>query len=721
MNKAWLFILLFCGVFSAFGQENTRFRLHIRKATGPIAIDGLPGEAAWWDTDVASDFFMVTPIDDRKSGVRTEIRMTYDADHIYLLAFFFNGKPGPYYVESLRRDFIFGKNDNFLLFLDPFNNQTTGFTFGANASGAQWDGTMYNGGKVDLNWDTKWVSAVTQDEEKWVFEMALPFKSIRYQEGVREWRINFSRLDLNMREKSSWTPIPRQFPTASLAYTGVLVWDSPPPPPGANFSLIPYLTSAVSGDGENGQGTEFKVGGDAKVSLSSSLNLDLTINPDFSQVEVDRQVTNLDRFELFFPEKRQFFLENGDLFADFGYDNIRPFFSRRIGLGVPIRAGARVSGNLSRKWRLGLMDMQTASVEETGLPSQNFGVLTLQRQVFGRSSLGLMFVNKEATAYPDEADSLRRLYPKFNRNLGLEYNLASADNRWTGKAFFLKSFSPLGAGNGISQAANLEYSSRRWNWGLKEEYVAEDYNAEVGFVPRQGYIGTRAFGSHLFLLDRGPVVSHGPYASSHYFFNPRVERTDYRNLLGYQLNFLNSNALSLEALEEFVILQAPFDPTRSGKESLETGTRHYWKGLQLAYTSKPQSMFTYAFSGYTGGYYAGGERLNLYSELGYRFQPYVSLSSAISYNHIQLPGPWNTTDFWLIGSEVDFTFTNKLFWATLFQYNEQAQNFNLNSRLQWRYQPASDLFLVFTNNRLYGPGGNDSWSLNLKLLYWFTP
>ena len=251
----------------------------------------------------------------------------------------------------MRRDFSFGKNDNFLLFLDPFNNQTTGFTFGSNAAGAQWDGTMFAGSSVDLNWDSKWKSEVTRDDEKWVFEMALPFKSIRYKDGVKEWGINFSRLHLTSSEKSSWTPIPRQFSTSSLAYTGVLVWDEAPPTPRFNFSLIPYALGQTTYDLDENTDYETKVGGDVKISLSSSLNLDLTINPDFSQVEVDRQITNLDRFELFFPERRQFFLENADLFAGFGYETIRPFFSRRIGLNIPIDAGLRLSGNLGEKCR----------------------------------------------------------------------------------------------------------------------------------------------------------------------------------------------------------------------------------------------------------------------------------------------------------------------------------------------------------------------------------
>ncbi|WP_422351552.1 DUF5916 domain-containing protein [Flagellimonas sp.] len=716
------FVLFF--IFQVHAQKkNADFRYHIRKTTQPIVIDGVADEQAWQDTDVANNFFMVLPMDTGKANEPSEIRMTYNDKNIYLAATFFNSVHGQYFVESLRRDFSFGKNDNFLLFMDPFNNQTTGFSFGSNASGAQWDGTMFDGGMVDLNWDTKWISEVKQDPDKWVVEMAIPFKSIRYEDGVTEWGINFSRLDLKSSEKSSWTPIPRQFPTASLAYTGVLVWDAPPPAPKTNISVIPYVLGEVVQDFDEADDFEKRVGGDVKISLSSSLNLDLTVNPDFSQVEVDRQVTNLDRFELFFPERRQFFLENADLFANFGYPTIRPFFSRRIGLGVPIRAGARLSGNLNEKWRLGVMDMQTAKVDEEGRPSQNFAVVSLQRKMFSRSSLGFLFVDKESLRYPQEADSLRTLFPKFNRNLGVEYNLASSNNLWTGKAFMLKSFAPGRVnGNGITQAAHLEYKSRIWNWGVQEQSVGENYTAEVGFVPRKDFININAFIGHTFFPknDGGRLVSHGPKINSSYFLNQKWERTDNFTELEYLLSFRNRSSFELGFVNEYVELLAPFDPTRSGKDSLETGTKHHWNALRFDYASKPQSMFTYTAGGYFGGYYLDGTRINLNGELGYRFQPHVSLNANLSYNHISLPAPWNDTEFWLIGSEVDVTFTNTLFFATLFQYNEQSRNFNLNSRFQWRYKPASDLFLVYTNTQLLDPRVGQRWSLTLKFTHWFN-
>lgn len=694
-------------------KKNQDFRLHIKKVTSKISIDGVGDYAAWQDTEVAKDFRMVLPMDSDPANEKTEIRMAYDEKNFYLLATFYHSRAAKYTVESLRRDFSFGKNDNFLLLLDPFNNQTTGFSFGSNSYGAQCDGTIYDGSSIDLNWDSKWISGSTYDAEKWVFEMAVPFKSIRYEEGVKEWGINFSRLDLKSSEKSSWTPVARQFPTSSMAYNGTLVWDEAPPKSKLNFSVIPYVLGELTqnkGDDEKPKYNS-KIGGDLKFSLTPSLNLDVTVNPDFSQVEVDRQITNLNRFELFFPERRQFFLENGDLFANFGYSSIRPFFSRRIGLGVHIQAGARVSGNINDSWRIGLLDIQTGSIGKTGVPSQNFGVLSLQKKVFSPSNIGLMLINKKSFNYSNESDSLRTLYPEYNRNLGIEYNLASSNNLWNGKVFLLKSFSPNDAANGITQTAHLQYRNRKWSWRIQEEWVSDDYSLEVGFVPRTGYVDFNGFLGHLFFPKQGRIVSHGPVLNSSFYFNENFQRTDNLNYLLYKVEFRNRSNLDFFVFYDYVELLAPFDPTRLGKQQLETGTTHQWNAFGWMYSSKPQSLFTYGLDARFGGYYAGGNRTSLTTELGYRFQPYVSLSANLNYNHIDLPAPWNTNQFWLVGSEIDLTFTNKLFFATFFQYNEQSSNFNLNSRLQWRYAPASDLFLVYANNQMIDPFMPQDWSL----------
>ena len=624
-------------------------------------------------------------------------------------------------VESLRRDFAFGKNDNFLLFMDPFDDQTNGFTFGANAAGAQWDGIMYEGGKADLSWDNKWVSSVKNYEDMWVFEAAIPFKSIRFKKGITNWGINFSRLDLKTTEKSAWAAVPRQFPTASLAYTGTLVWDQPPPIVGGNVSIIPYGLVRASRNHEKNEPTVYDkdIGADVKIAITSSLNLDLTINPNFSQVEVDRQVTNLDRFELFFPERRQFFLENGDLFANFGYTTIRPFFSRRIGLNAPIQFGARFSGRINKNWRIGAMDMQTAGVDSVGLPSQNFSVATIQRRVFARSNIAAIFINKESLNYIPSADSTKPVYSAYNRNIGMEYNLASSNNLWTGKAVMLKSFSPDKKGHDFTHAANLNYFSRKWNLIWQHEYVGKDYTAEAGYVPRTGYIRVFPQATRLFFPTGTKVLSHGPVVTSSYFFNESFNKTDNESIALYKITLRTQAVLAGWVGNSYIKLLRPFDPTNSGMDTLATGSKHRWIAYGADFISKPQSLFTYSISARNGGYYADGKRFNLTSEFGYRFQPYVSIALSSSYNDIQLPDPWGKTTFWLVGPRLDVTMTNKLFFTAFAQYNEQRKNVNLNTRIQWRYKPASDLFIVYTDNYLPENFGVKNRALVVKLTYWW--
>src|SRR5659263_74121 len=399
--------------------------------------------------------------------------MVYDDKAFYMAVIFYDTIPGKRPVESLRKDFVFGNNDNFLAFIDPYNDQTTGYSFGVNAAGAIWDGTMSGGAAVNLIWDCKWESKTKNYPDKWITEMKIPFKSVRYNPQVDHWNIQFSRQDLKLNEKSAWAPVPRQFPTASLAYAGQLIWDTPPPKSGLKLALIPYVYGSASRNFEKGEDTRYRkdFGFDAKVGLSTSLNLDLTYNPDFSQAEVDDQVTNLDRFELYFPEKRQFFLENSDLFGNYGVQNIRPFFSRRIGLDAPVIAGARLSGKVGRDWRIGLMDMQTGN--EGDLLKRNFFVVSVQKKVFARSNVGVILVNKQQINTPSDWQGNR-----YNRIAGLEYNLASRNNFLNSKIFTQKSFTPEKmASEEYSQGIDFAYSRKSYLLEMEELYVGRDYIA----------------------------------------------------------------------------------------------------------------------------------------------------------------------------------------------------------------------------------------------------
>ena len=698
---------------------NSDYVLHIRQTTDKINVDGILNEQSWKTADVAKDFYQVLPMDTGHAWAKTEVRMCYDDKNIYLSAVCYDSLKGHYVVESMRRDFSFGKNDNFLVFIDPFNDMTNGFTFGVNAAGAQWDGMMYDGGKVDLSWDNKWLSAVKNYDDRYVFEAAIPYKSIRYKKGITTWGINFSRLDLKLNEKSSWAPVTRQFPTASLAFTGILQWDKPPPDPGLNISLIPYGKAAGFKAPETDMKNEFEwdIGMDAKISVTPSLNLDLTGNPDFSQVEVDRQVTNLSRFELYYPEKRQFFLENSDLFANFGFEGLRPFFSRRIGLNSPIQFGGRLSGKINRNWRIGAMDIQTGKMPDEDIPAQNYAVFAVQRQVFARSNIAFLFINRQTNDF--DSYRLDSLFTEYNRNVGLEYNLASANNIWKGKMMFHKTFTPGIKGDDFTHAVNLQYQKRHISLEWMSQYVGENYNAEVGFVPRKGYWNLSPEFSYKFFPKSKKIVSYGPRAGMNTYFNPSFKLTDMEAFFGWIAQFLNRSMAGAFVSHEYVELLAPYDPTNSGGDTLARGSSYNWNAVGMFYESTQATLFTFNFMTRYGGYY-NGRRGSISGGMGYRFQPFGSISVNFSYNNIQLPEPYKSEDFWLISPKLDLTLTNKVFFTTYVQYNEQADNVNINARFQWRFLPASDIFLVYTDNYFPVDFNVKNRALVFKITYWYN-
>lgn len=742
--KKQVLIILFSFSISLIvqGQKiNEKFQMRIQKTTSKVVIDGALNEQAWFDAAAVSDFVMCNPFDSLCAQVRTDVKMSYDDKYIYISAECFLKEPGAFVVESMKRDFAFGVNDNFLVFMDTFEDKTTGFAFGANAAGAQWDGQMSEGAKVNLNWDNKWESATRYKKDSWIFEAAIPFKSIRYKDNIKRWGINFSRYDLKAKEKSAWAPVPRQFPTASLAYAGVLVWETAPPAPKKNISIIPYGLSGLSANYESASPTDFRnqIGGDIKVAINSGLNLDMTLNPDFSQVDVDRQQTNLDRFELFYPEKRQFFIENSDLFDGFGTESIRPFFSRRIGLALnpktgiyeqtPITYGARVSGKLNPDWRIGALNVQSQRIDAKGVPTQNYSMVALQRKLFARSNIGVYMVNKESFIDTDLQKS--NGFQPFNRDIGFEYNLASKDNFWTGSLFYAKTISPKDVGEDFSQAASLAYADNNWAFSIKEQWVGEHYNPEVGYVPRVNFLQLQPEIAKIFYPKNKStnVFYTSLKAMSMTYWNNQGDYTDNTTYIAYDGTMKDRSSFGMYLSYDFVKLQYNFDATRMGNTALLKGSEHDWYAINARYSSSPIKLFTYALTSRFGGYFGNGWRTGMTADIGYRFQPYGSVSVALDYNDIQdvyVPGTSMTaaknvsSQFWIVRPKIDITFSNKLFFATFFQLNQQTKNVNLNARLQWRYKPASDLFLVYTDNYFPEIFQIRNRALVLKLNYWLN-
>jgi hypothetical protein len=724
MKYLSLFILLSVVCFSGFAYPfnnsendtttntfNKDFIYNVKKLKSPIIIDGVIDELDWLTAQKATDFHRVLPIDTGLAYQPSEIMITYDDRAFYIAQIFYDTIPGKRIMESFRRDFVFSNNDNLLVFFDTFLDQTNGFSFGVSASGAKWDGLMHDGAGSNLDWDCKWESKVKHYPDRWTSEIRIPFKSVRYPNGSQKWYTNFSRLDIKSNEKSAWAPVPRQFPTASLAYTGVMNFEEPLPKSKTQLSFIPYIYGEVAKDYKADTDAAYRkdFGFDAKIGISSSMNLDLTYNPDFSQVEVDQQVTNIDRFELFFPEKRQFFLENSDLFADFGATSATPFFSRRIGLDAPVLAGARLSGKIGNDWRIGFMNMTTQKTDE--FLARNFTVASVQKKIFSRSNIGLIFVNKEYLNKPVDTTL-------FNRVAGIDYNLATKDNIWKGKVYYHRSFQPNNPDGQYSQGASLSYSTKHIQARLGQRAIGENFVAETGYVTRTGYNHFSPEITYLFVPNKR-IVSHGIHLETDQYFDTDFGKIDHENSISYQFGFQNSSQLMAGYIDYFVELQDDFDPTHEGDHFLPAGSSYNYGGVFVNYASTRKTMFTWKGEVAKGNFYNGKIQYAT-GNLGYRIQPYVNFSMNFNYTDLNLPDPFERTKFWLLGPKLDVTFTDKIFWTTFVQYNEQMDNVNINMRFQWRYQPVSDIFVVYTDN--YFP---DSWNsknraLVLKMTYWLN-
>jgi hypothetical protein len=709
-----IFTLVVClSSFGAAQKQNLNYKYNIKSTTEAIKIDGLADEDVWKTAQFADEFHMVLPIDTLKAAIKTKVQMTYDSKNIYV--FVKNYIPHQkYMVESLRRDFNFIKNDNFILVMDTYNDITNGFTFGTNAAGAEWDGQQYDGAPINLSWDNVWYSKTKQYDNYWTLEAAIPFKSIRFNKNLLSWGINFSRNDLVSTEKSSWAPVPRQFPSVSSAYTGELMWDKPLKVNKTNVSIIPYFLGQTSKNFSTSSPNLIKndFGADAKISLTSALNLDLTYNPDFSQVEVDRQQTNLDRFELFFPERRQFFLENDDLFNNLGVDRIRPFFSRRIGLGVPISYGARVSGKLNKNLRLGAMNIGTLANEENTIAGQNFTVFSVQQKIFSRSNVTGFFINKNQNA----SDA-------FNRNFGLEYNLLSKNNLWRGKLFYLGSASESDVkGSKNAMAGQIFYNDKNWSLTTQVDHVSKEFKADVGFVPRKDFTRFNQRVTYTFLPKKSKVLSHGPGAFYAHYFDKRFDNLEYVYGIFYNLELRNKANMVLYLSQDYVKLLDEFDPTNVTGIKLKAGTEHDWKAINFSFNSQPQKLFTYSLESRYGGYFADGTRLRLAFNAAYRFQPYVQVALASELNDIRFPQSTElkNTKFFLVGPRIEITLTRNLYFTTFIQYNEQLSNTNINARLQWRYKPVSDIYLVYTDNYDIENGNVKNRAIVLKANYWWN-
>lgn len=720
-----LICILWLLSYTASAQYNESEPVYtIEKIDTTLTIDGVADEAAWKQAEPITGLYQHFPTDSVPAEDDARIRMLFSEQFLYIHFVGYYSLKQDYVISSLRRDFNWNANNNIAIYLGTFLDRANGFAFYVTPAGVEREGLMTLGGDVDDSWDNKWYSAVKRYPDRWEAEMAIPFKSIRYKKGERRWNINVLRHNVTRNEQTVWGRVPQGFRPSSLVFARPVEFAEPLPKTGVNMAVIPYLSGQMNQETAEGESPDYEVnaGFDAKFGITPSLNLDLTVNPDFSQVEVDRQVTNLSRFELFFPERRQFFLENQDLFADFGTGGVRPFFSRRIGIGRdtltnqivqnPILFGARLSGKLSNRWRVGLLNMQTGRIRESGIAPQNYTVAVGQMKVLSGSNVGAIFVNHEN---PEDDEN------PYTRVGGVDFNFLDKNNRWAGNFFYHRAFLPDQPRDAQSSGGFIDLTSRNFGFRSGYEYVGRNYDInEIGFVARRNYVQNYNFFRYTIYPDNAKVfLRHNFNLFVSNTWNLDGLRTDHEYRVSYSNELLNRWEYNISWTNGYIYLFDSFDPTNTDGEELPADTDYTTNRLAFSFDSDNRKRLFFGGDASYGGYF-NGTRWAASGYATYRIQPYGSVSLSVNHNRIELPVPYKSASLWLVSPRLDFAFTRSLFLTTFLQYNNQSDNINLNARFQWRFKPVSDLFIVYSENYFPNTLQSKTRALVFKLSYWLN-
>lgn len=727
-------ILFFTALFLAVQSfsQTTKKSVFVNYIEKPIILDANLNEKAWQNSKGASGFWQYFPLDTIQAKQQATIKFLFDDDNLYA-GIKVNALANDFIIPSLRRDFNAGGSDNITLLFDTFNDGTNAFIFGTNPYGIKREMLLSGGGSelrgFTMAWDTKWKCKTAIKEDHYIAEMIIPLSAFKYREGETKWRFNSYQFDTQDNERNTWVNIPQNQFIFNLAYMGEMIFEKPLGKSKTPVSIIPYVNTITSKDFENDiSQTDIKFGGDVKFTIGNSLNLDVTINPDFSQVEVDQQVTNLTRFEISLPERRQFFIENSDLFADFGNNrDSNPFFSRRIGIAKDangntiennIIGGVRLSGKVNNNLRVGLLTMQTAEDIKNEIPTVNNAVITLQQKVFKRSNISIMFINKQATKeYDFLADE-----DKYNRIIGLDYRMASEDNTWVGKYFLHKSFSPDIKDKNYSAGFSTQYFNRDFNVRLSGVYVGDNYESDLGFLRRTDIFKITPKIERTFWPIESTIQKHSFSITPIFIWKPELnfKNSDYVVISRWQASFKNTGEFTAEMYNRFTYLFSAFDPTGTdGAIALPIDSSYKYTTVSLGYRSDKRKTLSYQIEPSIGTFF-NGKKYSFEANLAWRIQPKFSGSLQINYDKINLPDPYPDASIWLIGPKVDLTFNKSIFWSTFIQYSSQQKNVGINTRLQWRFAPLSDLFIVYNDNYFSNGFAPRFKSLNLKLTYWLN-
>lgn len=719
--------------YAAVSQFAEKPVLTVSRSAGAIQLDGSAEDIGWKDVSFTTPFYNKWPMDTGFAAAKTEVKVTFDNKFIYVLAINHQQRKDVI-IQTLKRDQIepMWNGDAFAVVFDPMNQKTNGLVFGVNAGGAQMEGAINLVGswtRVNENWDNKWYSVTRLYDQYWITEMAIPFTALRFKQGQQEWGLNFVRSDMKRNEFSTWSRVPLAFGGLDLGNVGTLRWGEQVTPDKSRATLIPYISGGDFKDFEEPEDSkrDGDIGLDIKVPLTSSLNLDLTYRPDFSNVDVDKQMTNVTRFSLLFPERRNFFLENADLFTNFGSWQVMPFFSRRIGLHkgdpVPIVAGARLSGNLTKGLRVGVLDIQTQATEE--LSANNYLVTSFQQRVFSRSSVKFYGSNRQTTQ-TIEGDTEH----DFNRTFGGEFQYVSTNGRWNAYARAHSAQTPRRLDQNNYLSSQVNYQDDKMYAGVLAEKVGENYVNDLGFMPRlYNYDAIRDttvrighytvnpwFGLTIYPKKSKAINMIEPNTWSVINYRTSGEFLERNTSLNVMLSFKNTQTLFVEAFQTDVKL--PFAADILDNDNPIPVGKYSFTQYGVKYTTDSRKALNGGLNVGYGDFY-NGTRMEYGATLNFRRQPWGAFGVSYLENKIDLK-EFGKATFTLIGPRSEISLRNNLWWTTFLQYNTQAENFNLNSRLQWRFKPMSDFFIVYTDNYATTDMKVKNRGLVFKLTYWLN-
>ena len=711
-------------------------RLSAVRAAGPITFDGTLNEPAWDQAPVATDFIQNEPHQGEPASEETDVRVLYDDDNLYVGVFAHDREPGAILTNELTKDFNRQSGDEFQIVLDTFHDERNGYMFATNPFGAKWDAQMINEGReVNENWDALWNVEARIMEGGWYAEIAIPFRTLRFSsDDLQTWGINFQRRIRRRNEDSYWAPLPRiyELQRVSMAGTleglqGVRV--------GSDLRVKPYVLGSSGKSTLASVGSDFNAGLDVKYGVTSGLTWDFTINTDFSQVEVDEQQVNLTRFSLFFPEKRDFFLENSGIFqfaqdarnsggggfgGGFGVggnigggrqntsQDVILFFSRRIGLSdagesIPILGGTRLTGRVG-EYSVGALNIQQRSTE-TSLAT-NFTALRLRRNVLANSDVGLLVLNQETDG------------PGYNRVVGTDGNFRFFQNLNFNIAT-ARTFSPAAVVTGVGSESmgKTSISYRDDLWDLRSTYlrIGERFNDEMGYLPRTGIVKFQGGG--------GPRFRPKRFSTWMREFYPHLELTDVSRMHGdLQSRYVDAHVyinlqdsaggeIGLNPTTENLI--APFQINKRRNISIPAGRYDFneWFAFWRTNGASPLSF---------NGRWAVGNFYDGYKQ-SYQFGGAVRVRGRFnaglnwSRNQVQLKEGRYATD--LISTRIQYGFSTMAFINALVQYNTDAGEWSSNVRFNIIHHPLSDFFLVFNERRDQGTGGLLDRAVIAKMTY----